>query len=87
MFLGLFFMIFIAFLFVFAIGSSILRGIFGLIFAFVHRIFGTKEQSSQYTQQQTHQSRQNTAKENGEKGGKIFDKSDGEYVDFEEIKD
>lgn len=86
MLFGLFFMAIIVFLFVFAIGSTIIRGIFGLIFGILHRLFGNKEQHTQYTQQQS-QSRQSTTTDKGQKSGKIFDKTDGEYVDFEEIKE
>lgn len=85
MFLGLFFMMIIVFLFVLSIGSTIIRGIFGLFLGIFHRLFGNKEHS-QYTQQQS-QSRQSTTTDKGQKSGKIFDKSDGEYVDFEEIKE
>lgn len=77
----------IVFLFVFAIGSTIIRGIFGLVFGILHRLFGYKEQPSQQAKQQTRQSQQSTTTNKGQKSGKIFDKSDGEYVDFEEIKD
>ena len=91
MLFGLFFMAIIVFLFVFAIGSTIIRGIFGLVFGILHRLFGYKEQPSQQGQQQakqqTRQSQQSTTTNKGQRNGKIFDKSDGEYVDFEEIKD
>lgn len=86
----------IVFLFVFAIGSSIINGVLNLIFGFFQRVFGRGGQSQQSRQShQSHQShgagresqaRQSTTTADSRRREKIFDKSDGEYVDFEEIE-
>ncbi len=86
----------IVFLFIFAIGSSIINGVLNLIFGFFHRVFGRGGQSQQSRQShQSHQShgagresqaRQSTTTADSRRREKIFDKSDGEYVDFEEIE-
>ena len=96
MILGFFFLMTIVFLFVFAIGSSIINGVLNLIFGFFHRVFGRGGQSQQSRQShQSHQShragresqaRQSTTTADSRRREKIFDKSDGEYVDFEEIE-
>lgn len=85
-------MIFLIFLFIIIIGGSIIRGILGLLFGrnpFRHT-YGAPHGQYQRTgqsQQQTRQSQQQqTTATDGKKREKIFDKSDGEYVDFEEIK-
>lgn len=70
-----------------AIGTSIIRGILNFFLG----LFGTPR----YTHNQTNNSRQSQAQSqsqqsttsNSKKREKIFDKSDGEYVDFEEIKE
>ena len=72
-----------------AIGTSIIRGILNFILG----IFGHSGQSYGQTRQTHHSSHQSQAQSqqsvsSGEKKrDKIFDKSDGEYVDFEEIKE
>ena len=99
MILGFFFLMTIVFLFVFAIGSSIINGVLNLIFGFFQRVFGRGGQSQQSQQsRQSHQShqshgagresqaRQSTTTADSRRREKIFDKSDGEYVDFEEIE-
>ena len=96
MILGFFFLMTIVFLFVFAIGSSIINGVLNLIFGFFHRVFGRGGQSQQSRQShQSHQShgagresqaRQSSTTADSRRREKIFDKSDGEYVDFEEIE-
>lgn len=97
MILGFFFLMTIVFLFVFAIGSSIINGVLNLIFGFFQRVFGRGGQSQQSRQShQSHQSRgaagresqarQSTTTADSRRREKIFDKSDGEYVDFEEIE-
>ena len=85
MFSGFFFMIFLIFLFIFIIGSSIIRSILGLLFGHrpPHQRHAHTEQSHQtHSQSQARQSASTT----GKRREKIFDKSEGEYVDFEEVK-
>lgn len=85
-------MIFLIFLFIIIIGSSIIRGILGLIFGrrSSRQPYGQYDQAGQ-SQQSTRQGQQSQSKQSAPSGGKsrekIFDKSDGEYVDFEEIKE
>ena len=86
----------IVFLFIFAIGSSIINGVLNLIFGFFHRVFGRGGQSHQSHQShgsnQSHgsgrqsQARQSTTTAGSKRREKIFDKNEGEYVDFEEIE-
>ena len=90
MFLGLFFMMIIVILFVLAIGSSIIQGVLDLIFGLFGRRATTSQQrygDTRQSQQQTRQQSQSQPSTNSKKSGKIFDKSDGEYIDFEEIKE
>lgn len=85
----------IAFLFIVAIGSSIINSVLNLIFGFFHRIFGRNGQSAHHAHQSSHHSRQSASESHarqskaadGKRREKIFDKSDGEYVDFEEIEE
>ena len=97
MFLGFFFTLFLILLFIVAIGGSIIRGIFNLLFGRTFRhSYGTaqggygqteqRHQSASNTQQSTSNAQQ-SASSGGKKREKIFDKTDGEYVDFEEIKE
>lgn len=96
MILGFFFLMTIVFLFIFAIGSSIINGVLNLIFGFFHRVFGRGGQSHQSHQShgsnQSHgsgrqsQARQSTTTADSKRREKIFDKNEGEYVDFEEIE-
>lgn len=84
MFSFIFFFLFLAILFVFIIGGSLIRGILQLIFGHPSR--------RQYTSGRTYEQSQSTSQQQQEfssgnkKREKIFDKSDGEYVDFEEIR-
>lgn len=72
---------------VIAIGTSIIRGILNFFLG----LFGTPRQAynqaNQSSQSQAQSQSQQSASSSGKKREKIFDKSDGEYVDFEEIKD
>lgn len=87
MLLGLFFMVCFVAVVVIAIGTSIIRGILN----FCLGLFGirrqTYNQANQSNQSQAQSQSQQPASPSGKKREKIFDKSDGEYVDFEEIKD
>ena len=89
MLLGLFFMVCFVAVVIIAIGTSIIRGILNFIFGlFGHsgQSYGQNKQPHHSSHQSQTQSRQST--DSGEKKrDKIFDKSDGEYVDFEEIKE
>lgn len=70
-----------------SIGTSIIRGILNFIlglFGYSRYPNGHTGQSRQSTQQShTHQS----PPSGGKKREKVFDKTDGEYVDFEEINE
>ena len=85
-------MIFLIFLFIIIIGGSIIRGILGLLFGRnpFRQTYGSPHgqyRRTEQSQQQTRQSQQQqTTATDGKKREKIFDKTDGEYVDFEEIK-
>ena len=83
-------MLFLIFLFIIMIGSSIIRSIFSLLLGrpFFRHPFGHAEQGQRTTSQSAHQSqsKQSSTSDN-KKREKIFDKTEGEYVDFEEIKD
>ena len=68
-----------------SIGTSIIHGILGFIlglFGHLRNPYGRTGQSRQSTQQTSH-----TTASGGKKREKVFDKTDGEYVDFEEIKE
>ncbi len=89
MFSFIFLILFLAVLFIFIIGSTIIRGILNLLFG--HRsTYSQHTTHNTYTQSQNQQrsdTREKTQKNNSKKREKIFDASEGEYVDFEEIKD
>ena len=77
MLISIFFMVIVS------IGATLLRGIVRMFFG--QR--GTQQQSnghSNASQQRSRQSQQNNHKSRN-KRDKIFDKTDGEYVDFEEL--
>ena len=87
MFLGLFFMACFVAVAIIAIGTSIIRGILNFILGLfgIHR--QTYNQANQSRQSQAQSQSQQSTTSNSKKREKIFDKSDGEYVDFEEIKE
>lgn len=83
-------MIFLIFLFIIIIGSSIIRGILGLLFGRrssrqPYGQYGQAGQGQQSTQQSQHTQSRQSVPSGGKKREKLFDKSDGEYVDFEEL--
>ena len=97
MFAGFFFMLFLVLLFIIAIGGSIIRGILNLLFGRPFRqSYGTthgnyghtgqRHQSATGSQQSASNARRSEPS-GGKKREKIFDQTDGEYVDFEEIKE
>lgn len=97
MFAGFFFMLFLVLLFIVVIGGSIIRSILNLLFGRTfrhsydtsHGNYSRTEQRHQSTtdSQQSTSNTQRSKPSYGKKREKIFDKSDGEYVDFEEIKE
>ncbi|MBE6292090.1 MAG: DUF4834 family protein [Bacteroidales bacterium] len=85
MFVSILFFIFLFLLFLIIIGGSLLRGILNLL-------LGRRTPRSPYGEQgsgSTYQSGQNRrdTSAGGKKREKIFEDSEGEYVDFEEIKE
>ena len=83
-------MIFLIFLFIIIIGSSIIRGILSLLFGRrssrqPYGQYGQAGQAQQSAQQSQHTQSRQSAPSGGKKREKLFDKSDGEYVDFEEL--
>lgn len=78
--LGFFFIIILIIL---IFGLSIISSIFRVFFGLGKK--GSKSSNRNYSNQQT-SSRQETVYEQ-KKHKKIFDNDEGEYVDFEEIKD
>ena len=90
MLLGLFFMACFAAVVIIAIGTSIIRGILNFflgLFGTPRQTYNKTSQSRQSQAQSQSQHSQQSATSSGKKREKIFDKSDGEYVDFEEIKE
>ena len=89
MFSFIFFFLFLVVFLIIAIGGSIIRGILSLLFGrrapYQHTTQGAHGQS------QTNSHRGSTAgsaqQSSSKKREKIFDDSEGEYVDFEEIQD
>ena len=88
MFAGIFFFFFLFFLFLIVIGGSLLRGILNFLFGRRTRRHQSpyNQDGQQQTGRKSTRSRQNASDDNT-KCEKIFDKNDGEYVDFEEIKE
>ena len=88
MILGLFLMVCFVAVVIISIGTSIIRGILHFILGlfgysgYTNNHTGQSASSRQSAQQsQTHQ----TPPSEGKKREKVFDKTDGEYVDFEEL--
>ncbi|MBR5842813.1 MAG: DUF4834 family protein [Bacteroidaceae bacterium] len=90
MFSFIFLILFLAVLFIFIIGGSIIRGILNLLFG-RRTLFGQYSTQRPHSQSQAHQQQSNTTNKtqqtSSKKRNKIFDASEGEYVDFEEIHD
>lgn len=83
LFSGIFFFIFLFFLFLIIIGGSLLRGILNLLFG--RRATRQHSYGHDTRQQSGAQSAQSGPTPDSKKREKIFDASEGEYVDFEEI--
>ena len=85
MLVSIFFIFFMLFMAIIAIGTSLLRGIFNIFLGRRNPRQPYNTGTSNKTGRQA-QSQQSTS--SGEKKrDKIFDKTEGEYVDFEEIKE
>ena len=88
MIISILFILVMLFMAVIAIGTSLLKGIINLFFngfqSRHHRTSGTygQSQTSHNKKEQAHHSSHTSNK----KREKIFDDTEGEYVDFEEIK-
>lgn len=92
MLISIFFIAIMLVMAVIAIGSSLIGGILNLLFGrrSPRQPFGHTGQSQQT--HQSHQSHQSSSQSRATSSGgkrreKIFDKHEGEYVDFEEIKE
>ncbi len=75
----IFFIIFIVFLF----GVIILFSILGVIRSVLSAIFGIGRRKNNYQTEPNQQYNQN----NSDHKSKVFEPSEGEYVDYEEVKD
>ena len=90
MLISIFFIILMLAIAVIAIGGSIIRGILSILFG---RRMPFGHHTTQDTHNQTHENSRksstgtNSRQSNTKKRKKIFDDSEGEYVDFEEIHD
>lgn len=89
MIISIFFILFMLFMAVIAIGSSLLRGVLSLFFGrrspYSHH---TTQGSRTQSQAGNNTKRSNRSAQTSDKNRKkIFDASEGEYVDFEEIKE
>ena len=86
MLISIFFIAFMLIMAVIAIGSSLINGIINLLFGrqAPHRSHSSAGQASSSS---THSQSQQATSSGGKRREKIFDKTEGEYVDFEEIKE
>lgn len=86
MLISIFFIALMIIMVVIAIGASLINGVLNFILSpFRGR---RHHEHNQQAHQSNHQSQsQQTTSSAGKKRDKIFDKSVGEYVDFEEIKE
>lgn len=83
--LGLFFFIIII---VLIFGLSIISGILRLLFGFGRRRSGgNKRQKEQQNSSHSNEGSDTLKSDVQQNRKKIFDKNEGEYVDFEEVKD
>ena len=90
MFLSIFLFMFLFFLAIIAIGGSLLRGVLNLLFGHraSRRPYTAQGEHSQTDERRRHSNSNNTTHSSAsKKREKIFDASEGEYVDYEEIKD
>ncbi len=82
------FLVFIFFIIIaiLVFGLSVITSILSTIFGFGKRK-GTGASQSQTNSQSSNEKTKDTVKDTGKKREKYFDRNEGEYVDFEEIKD
>ena len=88
MLIGIFFMMCFIAILIISIGTSIIRGVLHLflgLFGRTSRPFSQASQSDHSSQQA--QTNHQTGSPRRKKKEKIFDKTDGEYIDFIEIKE
>ena len=89
MFSFIFFFLFLVVFLIIAIGGSIIRGVLNLLFGrrapYQHTAQGTHGQSQ--TNSHRGSASGSVQQSSSKKREKIFDDSEGEYVDFEEIRD
>ena len=87
MILGMFLMMCFIAVVIISIGTSIIRAVLHSLLG----LFGRTRHSHGQTRQTQRSNRQSQSQQSPQSGGKkrdkIFDKTDGEYVDFEEIKE
>ena len=87
MILGMFLMMCFIAVVIISIGTSIIRAILHSLLG----LFGCTRRPHGQNRQANHSNRQSQSQQSPPSGGKkrdkIFDKTDGEYVDFEEIKE
>ena len=83
----LFFILIFFFVIIIGIGSTILRGISNILFGRrpQHRAYTTQGNSTQSQNINDHTRQRAQRQTTSAKREKIFDASEGEYVDFEEI--
>ena len=87
MFASIFFFLFLFFLFLIIIGGSLLRGIINLLFGRREPRYSPTGQATSSAHSDTRTSHSQQSASSSKKREKIFDESEGEYVDFEEIKE
>jgi hypothetical protein len=90
MFLGFFFTLLLLFMFVLSLGGTLIRTLLGLLFGRTPKHTYSTGRGTYTSTEQPRQSAQQSQRATHTTSGsprrtKIFDKSDGEYVDFEEI--
>lgn len=92
--LGFFFFFFIIVLIIILFGATLLQGIIRLILNILFKAFGfSKKQnynspgSNESSHKNSHSTHYRNTKKNPSSRKKIFSDDEGEYVDFEEIKD
>ena len=85
----LFFILIFFFVIIIGIGSTLLRGLSNILFGrrSWQRSYTTQENSTQSSNSNDDTRQKTRHQPTSKKREKIFDASEGEYVDFEEIKD
>lgn len=85
----LFFILIFFFVIIIGIGSTLLRALSNILFGrrSWQRSYTTQENSTQSSNSNDNTRQKTRHQSTSKKREKIFDASEGEYVDFEEIKD